>query len=186
MAEPYIGEIRLFAGVRNEPPTNWSFCDGRLLSVAEYQPLYSLLGTLYGGDGVNTFGLPDYRSRLPVGKGLQGTSNYNMGATGGLEAVTLGVANMPTHTHSWTVSTTVGTQTDPTGNLYAKVPLATISGKPVGDLYLDTTATGFAYYNMDATMVSAAGTSPVIHENRMPSMAICFIIALQGIYPVQS
>jgi len=181
----YAGEIRLCANAHRGAPVGWHYCDGALLPVNTYQVLFTLLGTTYGGDGVTTFGLPDYRSRLPIGMGAEGVNNYPLGAWGGFETVQLGVANMPIHTHPWTVSTTNATVLTANGSLFGTVPEAMISGKVAGDLYIDGSSSSFATFDMDPAMIGASGTTATNHENRMPTMAICFIIALNGIYPVR-
>lgn len=187
MVDCYIGEIRMFASYRNVAPEGWAFCDGSQLSIAANQVLYSLIGTTYGGDGVNKFALPDYRSRLPIGTGTEpGTSTvYKQGNTGGLETVPLTAANMPAHTHTWSVSTNNATEIGPSGNLYAAVPSGTSGGKPTGGLYMDSSISTFKALQFDNSVIGPAGSSTPLHENRMPSTAIAFIIALQGTYPVR-
>ncbi len=112
MSDQYVGEIRLFAG--DYAPENWAFCDGRLLSIAEYQMLYSLIGTTYGGDGVSNFALPDLRGRVPVSQGNlttpSGTVAFHIGQMGGKESVTLTANTIPAHTHMAAVQSGSGDQ----------------------------------------------------------------------------
>ena len=104
MAQPYIGEIRMFAG--NFAPAGWMFCEGQLLPISEYDTLFNLIGTTYGGDGQSTFSLPDLRGRLPVHQG----NGYILAQTGGVEQVTLTTSQIPSHSHAFLVSTANGTQ----------------------------------------------------------------------------
>ncbi|WP_299493328.1 tail fiber protein [Acaryochloris sp. IP29b_bin.137] len=170
MTEPYIGEIRMFGG--NFAPVNWAFCDGSLLAVNQYDALFSLLGTIYGGDGRTTFGLPDLRGRIPLhyGSGV-GLTTRNLGSKGGAESVTLTTAQLPSHNHGnlqGTTSTSVGT---------------TPSGRVPGT---NTSLTPYATSGPDQVLnsgsVSLVGGSSS-HSNLMPTLAINFIIALSGIYP---
>src|SRR5688572_12849104 len=112
MADPFLGEIRLFAG--NFEPVGWMFCDGRELEIADHVPLFSLIGTIYGGDGQSTFNLPDLRGRVPVHRGqAPGGSSYFTGETGGVEEVTLSVQQIPSHNHAFVASTGAGNTTVP-------------------------------------------------------------------------
>jgi microcystin-dependent protein len=172
MSEPYIGEIRMFGG--NFSPLNWAFCNGQLMSIAEDDALYSLIGTTYGGDGQTTFGLPNLQGRLPVHQGSQpgvGTS-YVMGQPGGVEGVTLNTNQMPAHSHPVFANPVAGGQLGPAGhvlagaaavNRYEGVPPAT----PMSD----------------ATVGFAGSSQP--HENRQPFLCVSFIICLYGIFPSQ-
>jgi len=188
MADYYVGEIRMTASRQPQPPNGWFYCDGSLKSVSEYQALYSLLGTIYGGDGVSTFGIPDYRSRIPIGMGTEAaplTNTYALGAKGGLEQVPLSGANMPGHTHTWYASKKAATSNSAAGNLFGEVPYS--AGPPaVGGLYQNSAASGFAWSNAATTVIGSTGTAGATHENRMPSEAIGFIIAYLGVYPVRS
>jgi microcystin-dependent protein len=168
MSEPFVGEIRMFAG--NFAPRGWSFCDGQLLAVSQNDALFSLLGTIYGGDGRTTFGLPDLRGRLPIHAGNgPGLSNRRLGAKGGEEAVTLTVNQLPSHGHPLTASSATATQRQPVGNTLA-------------------TSTGQVYteipdpQNMSASSITNVGGSRS-HTNLMPFLCVHFIIALVGIYP---
>lgn len=176
MALPYLGEIRPFAG--NYAPVDWQICNGTLLRISANQPLFSLLGTQFGGDGQSTFGVPDLRGRLIVCQG-QGTglTPRTMGQSGGTEQVTLQLANWPSHTHVVNAVTDPATTTDPTNMMYATPPWG-------AGLYLKASA--------PVTPANDAPMSPDIvstfgdwagHENRMRSMAINYIICLVGVYP---
>src|SRR5690349_9856118 len=119
MAEPYIGAITIFAG--NFAPSNWHFCDGTLLSIAENSALFALLGTTYGGDGVTTFALPDLRGRFPIHQGQgPGLSNYVIGETTGQSSVTLSTSQIPSHGHELYATGANATTNSPAGNLLAK------------------------------------------------------------------
>jgi microcystin-dependent protein len=165
MSQPFLGEIRMFAGTF--APANWAFCAGQLMDISQNAALFSLLGTTYGGDGVNTFSLPDLRSRMPVHAGTLG-STYIQGQVGGVETVTLAANQLPSHNHSAACSSTDGNSDNPSG----KVPAGSAT-----NLY---TAPG-----ANATMTSAigltGGNQP--HENMPPFLAVNFIIALFGIFP---
>src|SRR5690242_6047731 len=116
MAQPYVGEVRMFAG--NFAPAGWMFCSGQLLPISEYETLFNLIGTTYGGDGQSTFQLPDLQSRVPIHQGTspQGT-NRVIGETGGVEEVTLTVQQIPQHTHAFMASTQTGTDSSPHGRV---------------------------------------------------------------------
>jgi microcystin-dependent protein len=165
MAEPYVGEIRLFSG--NFAPVGWALCDGRLLQISNNEVLYSLLGTMYGGDGQTNFGLPDLRGRVPI---HPAPGSYTVGQLGGSESVTLTSQNMPTHSHSANTHPGNGTASDPTGRFWA--------GNNDFRCYSDVTPnTSFA-----AAAIGAAGGSQP-HDNMMPFVTVSYIIALEGIYP---
>jgi len=172
MSNPYIGEIRLFGG--NFAPVDWNFCDGSLLQISQYTALFNLLGTYYGGDGTQTFALPDLRSRIPIHMGQgAGLTNYPLAASGGVETVVVSVAQLPAHTHSLTVSGTAGTASSPIGNF----PGATSSVS----LY----RTGTATVALAAGALPTAAGSNLPHNNIQPIQGLSFIIALFGIYPSQ-
>ncbi|MWC30175.1 phage tail protein [Paenibacillus sp. MMS18-CY102] len=169
--ENFVGEIRMFGG--NFAPVGWLLCDGRQLPISEYEVLFMLLGTTYGGDGVNTFCLPDLRGRLPVGQGQRpGASNYVIGQSAGSESVTLITNQMPAHTHIPRASA-AATQNTPAGAVWG-------TGEIVG--YAPADATG---QPLNAAAITAAGGSQP-HDNMMPYLAIGFIIATVGIFPSQS
>src|SRR5262245_16375038 len=117
MSSPYIGEIRIFAG--NFPPNGWMFCDGQLIPISENDALFNLIGTTYGGDGQETFALPNLQSRIPLHAGLRDGRTRQIGETGGVEEVTLSVNQIPAHRHSVTVVTEQGDKNDATGNMLA-------------------------------------------------------------------
>lgn len=159
----------MFAG--NFAPRGWAYCDGQLLAVSQNDALFSLLGTIYGGDGRTTFGLPDMRGRIPVHAGTgPGLSNRRLGSKGGEENVTLITNQLPGHTHGINGSTTVATSTTASGN----VP-ASIEG---GALY--AAATGSNAFRSEA-ILPTGGSQP--HANLMPTLCVHFIMALVGIYP---
>src|SRR6187549_1160118 len=118
MPEPYVGEIRMFAG--NFAPNGWMFCEGQTLPISENEVLFQLIGTTYGGDGEETFNLPNLASRVPIHMGTspQGTT-YQLGEMAGTEQETLSVQQIPNHTHPLTVSTTAGADVNPIGNVLA-------------------------------------------------------------------
>lgn len=172
--ENYVGEIRLFAG--NFAPVGWELCNGQLLPIVGNETLYSLLGTTYGGDGVATFGLPDFQGRLPVGQGAgPGLTPRTLGQKGGAEAVTLDQTMIASHSHSLNASTGAGT-----------------SGTPGSNLVLAAAASGSGIYDNDDQSPAIKGLAPAAcaptggglpHENVMPSACVSFIIATQGIFP---
>src|SRR5690348_4574909 len=113
MAQPYVGEIRMFAG--NFAPAGWMFCEGQLLPISEYETLFNLIGTTYGGDGQSTFALPDLRGRVPIHFG----NGFTLAETGGVEEVTLTVSQIPAHSHPFLAAPVTGDQVSPGGNLPA-------------------------------------------------------------------
>jgi microcystin-dependent protein len=178
----------MFAGLR--APSNWAFCDGRLLNLNTYQALYSLIGTTYGGDGVTTFALPDLRSRLPVGQGsAAGMANYVLGTQAGAEAIALTAAQMPAHTHPFMASTAATDATAPFGRYLgdtSDVVVTVTSGTSVTPTQLKPFIPPGASAMTTVTLAPAAVGSEFgsgAHENRMPCVAINFIIALNGVYP---
>lgn len=176
MAEPYISQIEAFPF--GYAPKNWALCAGQLLPINQYQALFSLIGTYYGGDGVRNFALPDLRGRVALGFG-QGTglSNYAIGQQGGQEGHTLVVTETPTHTH--TINATNNGATGGSNVPGASVTLgsgyATSSGSPAVNIYSADSAT--------IPMGSLGATGGQAHENRMPYLALNYCIALAGIYP---
>jgi microcystin-dependent protein len=176
--EPYLGEIRIFAGT--QAPQNWMFCNGQILNVNDYQPLYSLIGNIYGGTAPATFALPDLRGRTPVGQGTgTGLTARTLGQTGGATTVTLTAAQMPQHAHQVMTSTVNGANDTP-GNT---VVLA--GGGASTTLYTkkdpnDTKQTPFAF---DPNATSMCGGN-LPHDNVMLSRGINYIICVQnGLYP---
>ena len=168
MSEPFVGEIRMFAG--NFAPRGWAFCDGQLLAVSQNDALFSLLGTIYGGDGRTTFGLPDLRGRIPIHAGSgPGLSPRNLGAKGGAKKVTLTVNQLPSHPHPLQASSASAISPQPQGNVPCRAG---------ADMYSDD----FSPVNLSSSAVSSVGGSQS-HTNLMPYLCIHFIIALFGIYP---
>jgi microcystin-dependent protein len=167
MAQPYVGEIRIFAG--NFAPVGWEFCDGQLLPISENETLFQLIGNTYGGDGQNTFAVPDLRGRLPLHQG----AGFNLANQGGAESVTLSVSQIPAHSHSVLASTGAGQSSAAQNNVLAKI---------VQNLY-NTNASNLV--NMNALMVGPTGGSQP-HENRQPFLCLNFIISLFGIFPTQT
>ncbi|MBY6204407.1 tail fiber protein [Halomonas denitrificans] len=169
MSEPFVGEIRMFAGTF--APRGWAFCDGQLLAVSQNDALFSLFGTIYGGDGRTTFALPDLRGRLPIHAGSgPGLSPRQIGARAGAEQVTLTTNQLPSHSHTLQASPDAATDTSPAGKTFAQV-----AG---GDLYGSINPTA----SFDASAVGAVGGSQS-HTNLMPFLCVNFIVALVGIYP---
>ena len=169
MSEPFVGEIRMFAG--NFAPRGWAFCDGQLLAVSQNDALFSLLGTIYGGDGRTTFGLPDLRGRIPIHAGHgPGLSERRLGSKGGAENVTLTVNQLPSHTHPLQASSDAATTANPQGEVLAETVSDRVYRSDSGDT------------NMANSSVTSVGGSRS-HTNLMPFLCIHFIIALVGIYP---
>ncbi len=182
MSEPFVGEIRMFAG--NFAPRNWALCDGQLLPINLYQTLYTILGTTYGGDGRTTFALPDLRSRAPIhfGQGA-GLGNYQQGQKGGVETVTLAEAQMPSHTHTASAEVKAvnagGNQSAPGGHAWAADP------RGATNMYSDATPDTDMKADLVAGTAQNAGGGQT-HENRPPYLPINYIIAMDGIYPSRS
>lgn len=171
MAEPFIGEIKMFAG--NFAPRGWATCQGQILSIAQNTALFSLLGTTYGGNGQTTFALPDLRGRAPVhwGQG-PGLPPFSLGQMAGQEAVTLLASNLPAHGHGVMASGDLAGATSAAGALLGA------KGRGGVDVY----ASGGAATQLAPGTSSATGGSQA-HPNLQPSLAIVFIIALEGIFP---
>ena len=164
MGDPFIGEIRLFGG--NFAPAGWAFCDGQLMPISENDALFTLIGTTYGGDGQETFALPDLRSRLPVHQG----TGYVLGQAAGVESVTLTTNQIPNHTHAFLASNAGGDQITPSGNLTAQ----SFNVMP----YINDAPDG----NMAPNAIAPVGGSQP-HENMHPFLTVSFIISLFGIFP---
>ena len=164
MAQPYVGEIRIFAG--NFAPAGWMFCEGQLLPISENETLFQLIGTTYGGDGQSTFGLPDLRGRIPIHQG----NGFILAETGGVETVTLTTQQIPSHSHPMLASTGPGTQNDPTNSVTASSPSILLYIGDVPDA------------NMAATAVLPTGGSQP-HNTFEPYLCVDFIISLFGIFP---
>ena len=169
MSEPFVGEIRMFAG--NFAPRGWAFCDGQLLAVSQNDALFSLLGTIYGGDGRTTFGLPDLRGRIPLHQGTgPGLSQRRLGSKSGAENVTLTTNQLASHTHDWNANTAAATGSAPQGKVTANAVPVRVYRQLGQDTDLAST-----------TIANTGGSQP--HTNLMPTLCINFIIALFGIYP---
>jgi microcystin-dependent protein len=164
MAAPFVGEIRMFAG--NFAPSGWMLCEGQLLTIAENETLFNLIGTTYGGDGQETFALPDLRGRIPI----HVSNSFLLGETGGAEAVTLTVQQIPSHTHAFVASSDNAAAAGAAGKVLAQTPsytpyFATSPNSPLSPNTADTTG----------------GSQP--HENFQPYLCVNFIISLFGIFP---
>lgn len=171
MAQPYIGEIRMFAG--NYEPVGWSFCQGQLVPISENETLFNLIGTTYGGDGQSTFALPDLRGRVPFHFGTIVGTSYQLGQNGGAETVTLSSSQLPVHTHPFLATGNAGNQSSPVNFVPASSNAVSIYKVPPGAL------TAMA----PQAMGSVGGSQP--HSNFQPYLCVNFIISLAGIYPSQ-
>jgi microcystin-dependent protein len=169
--DPYIGEIRMFAG--NFAPVGWLPCDGRLLNISQFDALYMLLGTTYGGDGQNTFGLPDLRGRTPIHQGQgQGLTSRLIGQMLGSETVTLTQAQLPVHPHPVNAYNAAGDSTVPTQG-------CVWSAGSTGENQFSTNPPNASM--APAATSAAGGGAP--HDNMMPFQAVSFIIATDGVFP---
>jgi len=165
MSQPYVGEIRMFAG--NFAPAGWMFCEGQLLPISEYETLFNLIGTTYGGDGQSTFALPDLRGRLPIHQG----NGFTLAETGGVETVTLTVSQIPAHTHPYLASINFADNTSPSGAVVAQL---------TGGAKIYSGAAGNAPM-APSSIGSTGGSQP--HDNFQPYLCIDFIISLFGVFP---
>lgn len=163
MAQPYVGEIRMFAG--NFAPAGWMFCEGQLLPISENETLFQLIGTTYGGDGESTFALPDLRGRLPLHQG----NGFILAETGGAEEITLTVSQIPAHSHPMLAQAAAASSASPKDNVLAQ---------PTASIY----NTGTNMVNMAAQAIGPVGGSQP-HTNFQPYLCIDFIISLFGIFP---
>jgi microcystin-dependent protein len=165
----YIGQL-LLVGF-NFAPVGWAFCDGSLISVSSFPVLYNLIGTTYGGDGVNKFALPDLRGQVPICMGqLQGGGNYVLGQRGGVENVAIFDATYPTHTHTVDGVSAAANSSSPSGSTLA-------GGRSI---YVSGTTANVA---LNPAMVSQSGGSSGAHPNLQPYLTLNWIISLDGIYP---
>lgn len=172
MPDPFVGEVRMFAGT--VVPTGWALCDGQLLPISQNTALFSLLGTMYGGNGTSTFALPDLRGRVPVHMGQgPGLSNRVQGELLGEEAHTLLVSEMPAHNHTVGASTVNGNSDAADSRVMARSPAAIPQYQGTSDTNLSPSA-----------VANTGGGQP--HNNMQPYLCVSFIIALQGIYPPRS
>ncbi|MEM6455610.1 MAG: tail fiber protein [Acidobacteriota bacterium] len=169
MSEPFVGEVRMFAG--NFAPRGWAFCDGQLLAVSQNDALFSLLGTIYGGDGRTTFGLPDLRGRIPIHPGSgPGLSPRRLGAKSGSENETLTVNQLPSHSHTLQATNNPATE---------EAPQSRVLGQGADIIFQSGAVSGDS---MNTGSITNTGGSRS-HSNLMPTLCINFIIALVGIYP---
>lgn len=167
MAQPYVGEIRMFAG--NFAPAGWLLCSGQLLPISEYETLFQLIGTTYGGDGQETFAMPDMQGRIPVHQG----AGRILADTGGTEDITLNVNQIPAHTHAFAASSSIANSANPVNNILA------VSSQVSAFVSQDDLR------NMNNGLIlNTGGSQP--HSNMQPSLCINFIIALFGIFPSQT
>ena len=170
MGQPYVGEIRMFAG--NFAPAGWHFCNGSILPISENDVLFTLIGTTYGGDGEETFALPNMCGRVPVHHGTGSSGNtYQMGEMAGVEQVTLTIQQIPSHTHPMLGSANSATGPAPQGQVYA-----------AADIY---SAVGSPPVNMNPAAITPAGGSQP-HDNLQPYLVVNYIISLFGIFPSQT
>lgn len=166
MSNPFVGEIRIFAG--NFAPAGWMFCEGQLLPISENETLFNLIGTTYGGDGQSTFALPDLRGRVPIHQG----NGFILAETGGAEEITLTVNQIPAHSHPWLASSADANTASPVGAVPATAQ---------GDLYTGT----FTASPMSPQAITATGGSQP-HTNFQPYLCVDFIISLFGVFPPPS
>jgi microcystin-dependent protein len=168
VSEPFLGEIRMFGF--NFAPQGWAMCNGQLLPISQNQALFALLGTQYGGDGVQTFALPDLRSRVAIHQGQgNGLSNYVIGQAGGVEATTMTQGQMPAHSHLVQATNHAGKAEKPTGMVLAHPAVAIYGGAPDGT-------------TMDPAMITNTGGNQPVSDIQ-PYLVLNFCIALQGIFP---
>ncbi|MBI3286277.1 MAG: phage tail protein [Burkholderiales bacterium] len=178
MADPFLGEIRLFAG--NYAPVGWLLCAGQTVSISQYEALYALLGTTYGGNGTTSFGLPNLSEKLAIGQGSgPGLTSRVLGQTCGAAAVTLTPTQLPLHTHVIQASTDVASTITPGATL----SLGAVS--PPSKFYDNGEATAAATKAFSSLAFSTEGGN-VPHDNLMPSLSLSYIIATAGIFPQQS
>jgi len=169
MGEPFVGEIRMFAGTFN--PAGWAMCDGALVPISENDVLFNLIGTTYGGDGQETFALPNLQGRVPVHQGTGGGSTFVIGEAAGVESVTLNTNQIPIHTHPLLCAASGGTpNSNPKDGYWAPADI---------NMYGPTAAVQMG--NPAITSGPAGGSQP--HTNFMPYLCINFIISLYGLYP---
>ena len=170
MPEPFIGEIRMFGG--SFAPAGWAFCNGQLIPISENDPLFQLIGTTYGGDGQETFALPNLQSRAPMHQGSNAGQTFTLGEAAGVESVTLTIQQIPVHTHALLGSGAGATAQTPGGNVAAVAAAQVYSSAS------------------SPTQMSAQSISPVggsqPHENIQPYLCISFIISLFGVFPSQT
>lgn len=179
--EGYISEVRMFAG--NFAPRSWAFCDGSLQSIANNTALFALVGTTYGGDGQNTFGLPDLRSRVPIHTGQgPGLSNYVLGEMGGSENITLIASNVGGHTHAVTGNAGVAAATGDGQTAVAVNNFPAGNGDPIYSTTTDNSNMAAASLSgITVAVQTPSGASPI--STLQPYQAMNFIICVEGIFP---
>jgi microcystin-dependent protein len=176
MSQPYVGEIRMFAG--NFAPAGWMLCEGQLLPISEYETLFNLIGTTYGGDGQSTFALPSLASRVPIHMGTgPGGVSFALAQSGGTESVTLNVQQLPSHNHAL-LATNTSPQLSPAGAF----PATATSTQAGVSVYGPSTGNTVAIN--PNSILPAGGSQP--HDNMQPFLVINFIISLFGIFPSQT
>jgi len=169
MADPFVGEIRIVGF--NFAPTGWALCDGQLMAISQNTALFSLLGTMYGGDGKSTFALPDFQGRAAMDAGTgSGLTARTVGDKGGAETIAVTVPQLPPHRHVFRATAATATTSTPTSELLAEPAQPSLYG-----------LSGEATQMYAASVVPAGGSYP--HNNMMPYLTMDFIIALQGIFP---
>jgi microcystin-dependent protein len=173
MSDPYVGEIRMFGG--SFAPAGWAFCNGALIPISENETLFNLIGTTYGGDGQETFALPDLQGRIPIhaGQGPNISQNYQLGEKAGVESVTLSTQQIPNHNHGWLASN------DPSNSL---IPTSNVVSTP---LNITPYFAGAASVPLNASSLQPVGGSQP-HDNMIPFLVVSFIISLFGIFPSQT
>ncbi|TMJ01415.1 MAG: phage tail protein [Alphaproteobacteria bacterium] len=180
MSSPYVGQILIFAG--NFAPAGWMTCQGQSLPISEYETLFNLIGTTYGGDGQATFNLPDLRGRAPVHMGQgSGLSSYAIGQNGGVEAVTITTQQMPSHNHLVQVITgnTASNTSTPSGSTILSDE--TQSGAATASFVYVANSGANQNTLATQTIANSGGNQP--HENRQPLLVLNYIISLFGVYP---
>lgn len=173
MGEPFVGEIRMFGG--SFAPAGWAMCQGQLMPISENETLFNLIGTTYGGDGQETFGIPDLQGRVPMhaGQGPGISQSYQLGEEAGVESVTLTAQTTPIHTHAFVATSNTALSTSPSDNIMA----AGITTK----MYTEDVAN----QPLNSTVITPQGGSQP-HDNIQPYLCITFIISLFGVFPSQS
>jgi microcystin-dependent protein len=180
MSSPYVGQILMFGG--NFPPSGWMFCNGQLLPISENDVLFQLIGTTYGGDGQETFGLPNMQSRVPIHQGQgAGLSSYVIGQAGGTESVTLTTNQIPVHSHVPVASANPGTSSVAANNTILSTENSTAQGGGNAFTYLPP---GGAQAQMANSSIGLTGSSQP-HQNIQPVLAISYCISLFGVFPTQ-
>lgn len=174
MSDPYIGEIRMFGG--SFAPAGWAMCQGQLMPISQNDALFTLIGTTYGGDGQETFGLPDLQGRMPIhaGQGPGISQSYQLGEKAGVESVTLSTQQIPIHNHAFLCAGDFAQDAQPQNAFFAQIN--------TGSLYIGPAD---PMQNMNAGMASIVGGSQP-HDNMMPYLTVTFILSLFGIFPQQN